>query len=331
MRAFLIGIAIALVAPAAAAADGGGLPASYGGKAITSRGGEFGYIAVPAREDSVVQVFHDGLWVRWRTFNGAFAVPQAAWDGTKTGLSADGRTLVLSEIPDAYPVRRTRLLVLSTPSLKVKRRITLNGWYSVDAISPDGGVIYLVHYKTPAAYEVVAYEPGDGSSRVIMDPDEPGEQMEGMPLSRVTSADGGTEFTLVTSPEEPFIHQLDVENGTAECIDLPQLKGYDLAGTTLRLDGGTVAIGDLATLDPETQEVTLAARTPVVASTPRPRATAAPAPHPDETSAWPLVALGLAAIGSVAFLVVRRRSIPEGEDVQVTVHHGGYGREPPAV
>ena len=61
-----------------------------------------------------------------------------------------------------------------------------------------------------------------------------------MPLSRVTSADGRWEFTLYDNAEEPFIHQLDVANGTAECIDLPQLKGADLASDDAELDGGTV-------------------------------------------------------------------------------------------
>ena len=105
-RALLFAAALALAAPAAAhAGGGGGITASYGGQAITGPDGKYGYIAVPARHDSVVQVFHDGLWVRWKTFKGAFAIPQAAWDGTKTGLSADGKTLVLAEIPDTYPTR----------------------------------------------------------------------------------------------------------------------------------------------------------------------------------------------------------------------------------
>jgi hypothetical protein len=324
-RVLLLAAVLVLAAPAVAHAGGGGLSASYGGRAITGPDGKFGYIAVPARHDSVVQVFHDGLWVRWRTIDGAYGVPQAAFDGTKTGLSRDGRTLVLGEIPDTYPVRRTRLLVLAAPSLKIKQRITLKGWYCVDGISPNGETIYLVHYTrpttNPSAYEVVAYAPGDGSSRVIMDPDEPGEEMEGTPLSRVTSADGNFEFTLVDDPEEPFIHRLDVAAGTAECIDLPQLKGADLASTTLSLDGGSVAIGDLAKLDPETQAVTLTAQAPAATSTPRPRAIPAPPPSANGTSPWPFVAFGLLAIGAVTFLVARRRSVHEVEDLHVTVHH----------
>ena len=189
-------------------------------------------------------------------------------------------------------------------------------------------MIYLVHYTKPMtqpeAYEVVAYAPGDGSSRVVMDPDEPGEQMNGMPLSRVTSADGNIEFTLYNNPEEPFIHQLNVADGTAECIDLPQLKGAELAGATLKLDGGTVAIGDLAKLDPETQAVTLTAREPVAAvSTPRATATATPTPPAGRRVLAVAVRgrSGWSRSARVALLVSRRRSAQEVEDVHVTVHH----------
>jgi hypothetical protein len=192
-------------------------------------------------------------------------------------------------------------------------------------VSPDGRHIYLVHYtkplRDPNAYEVVAYDRRDGKRQVIMDPDEPDEEMSGMPLSRVTSADGRYEFTLYDNADEPFIHMLDTSGKTAECIDLPQLQGRDLSSAALRLDGGTVAIGDLARLDPETQEVTLASAAPVAASTPRVTATPAP-PAPEDTSAWPFVALGLAAIAALAFLVVRRRhSVHEVIDLEVTAHH----------
>ena len=50
-------------------------------------------------------------------------------------------------------------------------------------------------------------------------------------------------------------------------------------------------IGDLATLDPETAVVTLTPRQSAVAT-----------PRDDGTSPWPFVALGLIAIGAVAFL-----------------------------
>jgi MYXO-CTERM domain-containing protein len=326
MRAiFVTTAAVALLAPAAAHAAGGGLTASYGGQGATSPNGTFSYVAVPAGRDSVIQKLHDGGVDQWRTIKGQFGVPQVTYAGSKTGLSADGSTLVLSEIPNTYPLRRTRLLVLDAHTLKIEQRIALKGFYSVDAVSPDGRHVYLVHYTKPTsdpnAYEVVAYDRRDGRRQVIMDPDEPDEAMSGMPLSRVTSADGRYEFTLYDNADEPFIHMLDTSGKTAECIDLPQLQGRDLSRAALRLDGGTVAIGDLARLDPETQEVTLASAAPVAASTPRVTATPAP-PAPEDTSAWPFVALGLAAIAALAFLVVRRRhSVHEVIDLEVTAHH----------
>src|SRR5690349_4378126 len=176
MRAiFVTTAAVALLAPAAAHAAGGGLSATYGGQGATNPDGTFSYVAVPAGRDSVIQKLRDNGVEQWRTIKGRFGLPQVTYAGTKTGLSADGSTLVLSEIAGVYPVRRTRLLVLDAHSLKTEQRITLRGFYSVDAVSPDGRHIYLVHYtkplRDPNAYEVVAYDRRDGKRQVIMDPD----------------------------------------------------------------------------------------------------------------------------------------------------------------
>jgi MYXO-CTERM domain-containing protein len=325
MRAIFVTTAVvALLAPAAAHAAGGGLTASYGGQGATSPNGTFSYVAVPAGRDSLIQKLRDDGVEQWRAINGRYGVPQVTYAGTKTGLSADGSTLVLSEIPNTYPARRTRLLVLDAHNLKTEQRIALKGFYSVDAVSPDGRHVYLVHYtkplRDPNAYEVVAYDRRDGTRKVIMDPDEPEEEMSGMPLSRVTSADGRYEFTLYAS-DEPFIHMLDTSGATAECIDLPQLTGKDLQSAALRLDGGTVAIGELAKLDPETQDVTLASATPVAVRTPAPRATVAPE-APSETATWPFIAVGLAGLAGLALLGARRRrSVHEVVDVELTAHH----------
>ena len=141
----------------------------------------------------------------------------------------------------------------------------------------------------------------------------------------MTSADGRWEFTLFDGPGDPLIHQLDVTNGTQERIALEELDGYDLGNAGLRLDGGTVAIGDLAKLDPETQRVTMPPFTPVEASTPRPRATVTATPAPPlpagGSSPWPFVACGLLAIGVAGLFVARRRSVQEVEDIELTVHH----------
>ena len=325
MRAIgLIIAAAALVAPAAAHASGGGLTAGFGGKGAA--GEQYTYVAIGGGNTSTIQkIRRDGGAVeQFRQLKGIYGVPQVAYDGSATGLSHDGGTLVLSDIPRTYPIKHTRLMVLDARTLKTEQRINLRGWYSVDAVSPDGETIYLVHYnqptRDPSAYEVVAYDRASGKRTVIMDPDEPDEQMSGMPLSRVTSADGRYEFTLYDNAEEPFIHMLDTAGKSAECIDLPQLKGRDLSSAPLRLDGGTVRIGELATLDPETQAVTLPQQAKATA-TATPQATPAPAKDSNGISPWPLVALGLALLAVVAVMLGRRRSMHDVVDLEVTAHH----------
>jgi MYXO-CTERM domain-containing protein len=320
MRRVLLLAALALLAaPAAAAhAAGGGLSAAYGGQGATNPHGQLSYVAVPAGRYSVIQALRGGSVERFRRLRGHLGVPQVTYDGAKTGLSADGSTLVLSDVVRAFPVKRTHLLVLDAHTFRTQQRITLRGSYSVDAVSPGGDAVYLVHYLDQASvsYEVVAYDRRDRTRKVIMDPDEPDEKMSGTPMSRVTSADGRWEFTLYDDADEPFIHALDTQGETAECIDLPQLTGRDLSATKLTLDGGTIAIGDLARLDPETQAVTLSGPRPVPL-----RATPA-ATREDGVSPWPIVAVGLAALGLVALVAARRRrSAHEVVDLQVTVDH----------
>jgi hypothetical protein len=121
--------------------------------------------------------------------------------------------------------------------------VTLRGDFSFDAISPDGRWAYLIHYlspRNPTDYEVRAFDvekqrlvPGP-----IVDPDEPGERMNGIPLSRATSPDGRWAYTLYTG-KETFVHALDTTNRTAVCVDLPRFATRRIlaAATGLSLDG----------------------------------------------------------------------------------------------
>jgi protein MpaA len=176
-------------------------------------------------------------------------VPAVALDGTGGGLSADGKTLVLSSFAfdsPVYPPKTTRLAILDTdlrPQRHLKagqqrppsvfRSIELRGHFAFDAISPDGSTIYLIHHfpslTGPAYithYEVRAYNVK--SRRLlpepIVDPDEPEERMAGLPLARAMSPDGRWAYTLYDgNGKEPFIHALDTVAGQAVCVDLPQL------------------------------------------------------------------------------------------------------------
>jgi MYXO-CTERM domain-containing protein len=310
MRALVVVTTLAaLLAPATASASGGGLSATFGGAGATAPGRPLTYIAVPAGNRTVIQGVHrDGGAVdRWRELPGVYGVPAVAYDGSTTGLSANGKTLVLSESPRTYPPRRTRLLVLSASNFKTKARVSLPGYSSIDAISPDGRWVYLTRYTAPVRditkYEVVAYDlQNPGAPEPVVDPEEPDEQMGGIPFSRVVSPDGRWAYTLYDA-EEPFVHALDTAGRIAKCIDLPQLAGKDISSAKLRLDGGTLHVGSLAQIDTRTHELVKAGPARPAAARSQPKS-----PTEDDAAApWPFVALGLAGLGLVA-VAVRRRS-----------------------
>ena len=84
------------------------------------------------------------------TSSRSYGVPVAAYDGSSTtGLSADERTLVLSEVSNDYPPKRSRMVVLNPFDLRPRSRLSLPGAYTVHALSPDGRFIYLIRYPEP--------------------------------------------------------------------------------------------------------------------------------------------------------------------------------------
>jgi hypothetical protein len=316
------GLGLLLAAPGGAAAAGGPVTPFQGGAGATAPGGHVAFVAVGTRDRTVVQRIErrGGAVTHWRVLRGSFGVPGVAYDGSTTGLSADGRTLVLAAIDRRYPPRSTRLLVLDPERLSVRARLRLPGWFSVDSIAPDGRSLGVIRYRSgdPLDYEVRAYdlERRRLEPDAIVDKDEPDEQMAGVPITRATSADGRWAYTLYQRPEgEPFIHALDVQDRHAECIDLPMLEGVDdLTRVKLKLSAGdgamtvrnaeeTVAVVDTTTF---------AARRPA----PAPKV-AAPAPAPrspadDDGTPWPLLvippAVGVAVLAALGLSARRRRA-----------------------
>jgi hypothetical protein len=168
-----------------------------------------------------------------------YVVPAVADDGTGTGLSADGRTLVLVHPRHRFPARITRFAVLDAVHMRVIRYLTLRGDFSLDAISPDGSTLYLIQYqspKNPLRYAVRAYDVLTRKlyPKPIVDPTEPDEAMRGYAATRVMSADGRWAYTLYYGGEHPFIHALDTAARTARCIDLP--AGTEFSGDPTVLD-----------------------------------------------------------------------------------------------
>ena len=109
--------------------------------------------------------------------------------------------------------------------MRLRRQIHLRGDFSFDAISPDGRIAYFIEYLSPrdvTAYAVRAYDMRARRlfQEPVVDPNEPDEDMSGVPLSRVSDGEGRWAYTLYSGHEHPFVHALDTERRTAACIDL---------------------------------------------------------------------------------------------------------------
>ena len=156
------------------------------------------YVALRAGDGTLVEAVRTrGGTVRKSRFlkGGAFGIPLVACDGSTGGLSRNGRRLVVYA-SDSGGAPKTRFLVLDPKTLRIRSRVTLNGAFGFDALSPDGSLMYLIQLKSlPSgsgfAYDVRALDvdrerlyPG-----AIVDRREPGEKMTGIPMTRVGSAD----------------------------------------------------------------------------------------------------------------------------------------------
>jgi len=257
-RSWLLGLGIGLLAAGASAqaAGGDGLPVGgvdVGAEGVSTPGGEARYFALPAARGSVIARVErsSGRLLASRTVRERLSVPAVAADGSASGLSADGRTLVLIAPRRAFPAARTRFAVLDARTLRRRRSVALRGDFSIDAISPDGQRLFLIEYLSRRdynRYQVRAYDTVNGRllPKPVVDPREAGEAMRGYPISRASSADGRWAYTLYDGQSEhPFVHALDTVRATAVCVDLDALAGRrDLFALRLRVsaDGRRVLV-----------------------------------------------------------------------------------------
>jgi hypothetical protein len=319
----LCSVACAALLPAGSAdAAGAPVPSSASMKAGTfAPGGGERLITRRAGEDTLVAAIRrrDGAFLRSRTIRGRWAVAPVTLDGATTGLSANGRVLVLVRPERRYPPTKTRLAVLDARSLAVRREIPFAGFFTLDAVSPDGHWAYLIQYTSEDLldYRVRALDTATGriAARDVVDPRSPGEQMGGLPMTRAMSHDGRWAYTLYGGGEEAFIHALDTAGRTAACIDLDMLApDSDLAGYRLRVsgDGGRIDVRApdrslVATVDPRTFAVSEPGQRPEPAAP----ATRHASTEPSDGSGFPWLALFLVAGlgGACAFgvAVARRR------------------------
>ena len=223
-----VALATLALVPAAGAA-GPSLPAVEGGAGISAATGAVRYVTRLAKSSTRLQERVDGRVARTGIAAGAWGVQLATLDGQLTGLSPDGRVLVLSDNvrPTGNLRARSRFAVVDTRTLEVTATIALRGDYTVDALSPNGDTLYLIHHVSQAdatKYQVQAYDlsanrllPG-----VIADKRQEGWTMAGFPVTRATSATGRWVYTLYRQDTNyPFIHALDTLRHRAVCIGLP--------------------------------------------------------------------------------------------------------------
>lgn len=325
ISALLAALATGFLAPAGWAKKGviggGGANPSEG---IVDPGGDFRYTALETGDGSLIaKIATDGGEIEaLERLGSSLVVPAVAIDGTAGGISGDGEVLVLSQADFYFPQRPSEFTVLDTERLRILEQITLPGSFSFDAISPDGGSLYLIEYtsrRDPTEYRVREYDLDRGRllDRPILDPDESGEEMYGWAATRAMSPDSRWAYTLYQTPDghhPPFIHALDTERGTAVCIDLePLADDRDLVARMAlepSPDGGALAVThsgeSLAHVDLATFEVS----DPASPSSPGSTSDAGESGPP-----WALIVAGGGGLLIIAgsLLAVRRRPRRAGE------------------
>src|SRR5262249_13983500 len=130
--------------------------------------------------------------------------------------------------------------VLDTQTKRLVRSIILEGDFELDAISPHGGMLYLIQNLGDAGhhYYVRAYNVTGGRllDATIVDKTEINEpQMQGVALTRQLAGQGRAAYPLSINPAEnkAFIHILPLTDAVdgplfARCIDLPVGATADL-------------------------------------------------------------------------------------------------------
>src|ERR1700712_1604321 len=235
MRALVLVAAVtgALALSGAASADG--LPVlgiEVGSQGVTSVGSTDRFVTMPDGDSTLAEGIarNGGRVLGWQRIAGTFTIPAVAYDSSASGLSADGRTLVLIQPRRAFPRARTTFALLDARKLVLERTFTLHGDFSFDAISPKGGKMFLINYTSPTdptRYTVRAYDLRAGAliaAPLIAPAEKNPDKMRGSPVTRMLSADGRWAYTLYDgSGSEPFVHALDTATSRAHCVDLPML------------------------------------------------------------------------------------------------------------
>jgi hypothetical protein len=222
----ILTIALGTLALAVASPAFAGYPTTYaaqGGRGVASRDVALHFVAYKQGDDTRLTALRtpSGALVRSVTLTGAFGVPMLGNHSIALGMFRDGTTFVLQSVA-AGP--ETTFQLVGTDDLAVRDTITLRGAFAFDALSPDGGRLYLVQHRSEEDFEhyvVRAYDLRAGALLAgrVADKAQRSWLMHGFPTSRVETANGRWVYTLYSNPSGfPFVHALDTVRGVAHCV-----------------------------------------------------------------------------------------------------------------
>jgi hypothetical protein len=170
---------------------------------------------------------------------------------TVSGVSADGRRVVLTEYTKAPSMR-----VALFDGHRRTAKFALAGNYELEALSPGARRVFFIHWRR-YGYDLKRYDVR--TRRLEPTPlADPGEKMRGSPLGAVASRDGHWLLTLyIEADGGSFVHALDLRTGVGHCIDLPLVGDFGSVGATAltlspdqkRLYLASPLLGRLTTVD----------------------------------------------------------------------------------
>ena len=218
VRAFGIAVVLALALAASAAAVGP-WPGTVSSVTSSATGVRYSVTSDGARTELVAGA-------RKATFRGTWAIPAVTSTQLPGGLSPDGKLLVLVRPDDQQGLRsESRLLVVSTKTLRVTRAVTLPGQFGFDAVSANDRVLYVIEHRNRAElneYVVRAYDLARGAlvaKPVVAEGED--VTMRGYPVARVSTTRGTWVYTLYwRSDGTTFVHALATTQRRAVCLDL---------------------------------------------------------------------------------------------------------------
>jgi hypothetical protein len=210
-----------LLLPATTAQAGGLPPTSLdaGPEGVLDPTGGHRFTATPLASKTVLtkSQTRGGRVLRASVLPGRWGVPVLTNDSTSGGLSADGRTLVLTRIARGYPRTNTSFAVVDTTRMAIRDTVELDGEWRFDAASPTGRRLHLIEHRDRLDATRTALRAYDLDHDRLLAAEEP---IRGLPITRTTGKDGRWAYTLYAG-RRLFVHALDTATGSSHRLDLP--------------------------------------------------------------------------------------------------------------